>query len=76
MKSVREDDIEFAFSVMMNKLIFAGRHLLRPYLDEFKKNSSDAELKRITKLKYTLKVDFKVSFVVDFTQIFEMEVLS
>ena len=45
MKSVREDDIEFAFSVMMNKLIFAGRHLLHPYLDEFKKNSSDAELK-------------------------------
>ena len=59
MKSVREDDIEFAFSVMMNKLIFAGRHLLRPYLDEFKKNSSDAELKRIAKLEYTLKVDFK-----------------
>lgn len=57
-------------------LIFAGKQLLRPYLDEFKKNSSDAELKRITKLKYTLKVDFKVSFVVDFTQIFEMEVLS
>ena len=58
-KSVREDDLEFAFCVMMNKLIFAGKQLLRPCLDEFKKNSSDAELKRITKLKYTLKVDFK-----------------
>ena len=58
-KSVREDDLEFAFCVMKNKLIFAGKQLLRPCLDEFKKNSSDAELKRITKLKYTLKVDFK-----------------
>jgi hypothetical protein len=32
MKSVREDDIEFAFSVMMNKLIFAEDTFCDPTL--------------------------------------------
>lgn len=64
MKSVREDDIEFAFCVMMNKLIFAGKLLLRPYLDEFKKNSSDAELKRIAKLENELEKNTEKNYSV------------
>nr|WP_245539432.1 recombinase family protein [Succinimonas amylolytica] len=60
----REDDIEFAFCVMMNKLIFAGKQLLRPYLDEFKKNSSDAELKRIAKLEKELEKNTEKTYSV------------
>ena len=64
MKSVREDDIEFAFCVMMNKLIFAGKQLLRSYLDEFKKNSYDAELKRIAKLENELEKNTEKTYSV------------
>lgn len=64
MKYIREDNLQFAFCVMMNKLIFAGKQLLRPYLDEFKKNSSDAELKRIAKLENELEKNTEKTYSV------------
>ena len=64
MKSVREDDIEFAFCVMMNKLIFAGKQLLRPYIDDLKRNSSDAELKRLARLENELEKNTEKTYSV------------
>lgn len=64
MKYIREDNIKFAFCVMMNKLIFAGKQLLRPYLDDLKRNSSDAELKRLARLENELEKNTEKTYSV------------
>ena len=56
--------MQFAFCVMMNKLIFAGKRILRPYLDELKRNSSDAELKRLARLEKELEKNTEKTYSV------------
>ena len=54
MQYLRDDQIQLAFATMMNKLIFAHRWVLRPYLTELRKTTTDYALRRINELQSLL----------------------
>lgn len=54
MQYIRDDLIQLAFATMINKLIFAHRWLLRPYLTELRKTTTDYGLRRISELQSLL----------------------
>lgn len=47
MKYVREDDLQLAFTTMINKLIFSQKQILKPLLDELKSHGTDSNLQQI-----------------------------
>lgn len=48
---VRDDDLKLAFVAMMNKLVFAHRLILRPYVDDLIGASQDGNANRIQQLQ-------------------------
>ena len=51
---IRDDALQLAFITMMNKLIFAHRIILKPYLDSLKNTTKDANLHRIQDIQTLL----------------------
>jgi len=54
MKFIREDAIQFAFVTMINKLVFAHRLILKPYVETIKSSSSDDAVRRVQKIQTLL----------------------
>ena len=54
MKYIRDECIKAAFVTMLNKLIFGSKQILRPYLERFLHENSDANMKRIQELQELL----------------------
>lgn len=55
MKYIRDDAVKAAFATMINKLIFAGKQLLRPFLDELCHVGNEETLRHIANLKSSLE---------------------
>ena len=55
MKYIRDDAVKAAFATMINKLIFAGKQLLRPFLDELCHAGNEETLQHIAILKSSLE---------------------
>ncbi len=55
MKYIRDDAVKAAFATMINKLIFAGKQLLRPFLDELCHTGNEETLQHIAILKSSLE---------------------
>ena len=51
---VKDDDLKQAFVTMMNKLVYAHRIILKPYVDALKNTSSDDSLRRIQEIQTLL----------------------
>ena len=51
---VKDDDLKQAFITMMNKLVYAHRIILKPYVDALKNTSSDDSLRRIQEIQTLL----------------------
>lgn len=51
---VKDEALKLAFITMMNKLIFAHRHILKPYLESLKHASTDDSLRRIQQIQTLL----------------------
>ena len=51
---VKDDDLKHAFITMMNKLVYAHRIILKPYVDVLKNTSSDDSLRRIQEIQTLL----------------------
>jgi site-specific DNA recombinase len=51
---VKDETIKQAFCTMMNKLIFAHRIILKPYVDALKNMSTDVSLRRIQEIETLL----------------------
>ena len=51
---VRDDDLKLAYVTMLNKLIFAHKLILRPYLKALQENSGDENVQRIKRLEEML----------------------
>lgn len=51
---IKDDDIKLAFVTMMNKLVFAHRLILKPYLKGLKATSADDSLRRIQEIQTLL----------------------
>lgn len=51
---VKDDDLKHAFITMMNKLVYAHRIILKPYVDALKNTSSDDSLRRIQEIQTLL----------------------
>jgi hypothetical protein len=51
---VKDDTLKLAFTTMMNKLIYAHRIILKPYLEALKKTSTDDSLHRIQQIQTLL----------------------
>lgn len=49
-----DDDLKQAFVTMMNKLVYAHRIILKPYVDALKNTSSDDSLRRIQEIQTLL----------------------
>jgi len=54
MKFIRDESVKLAFVTMINKLIFAGETILKPYLKALKANSEDGELQKISSLEQAI----------------------
>jgi DNA invertase Pin-like site-specific DNA recombinase len=54
MKFIREDAIQFAFVTMINKLVFAHRLILKPYVEVIKNSSADDAVRRVQKIQTLL----------------------
>lgn len=54
MKYVEDDVIKAAFTTMMNKLIYAHRMILKPYVDTLHSENKDSSLRRIQQLQTLL----------------------
>lgn len=54
MKFIREDTIQLAFVTMINKLVFAHRLILKPYVETIKSSSSDDAVRRVQKIQTLL----------------------
>ena len=54
MKYIRDDELKAAFVTMINKLVFAHRIILIPYVDALKNDSKDDSLKRIQEIQTLL----------------------
>ena len=48
---IKDDDLKQAFITMMNKLVYAHRIILKPYVDALKNISSDDSLRRIQEIQ-------------------------
>lgn len=55
MKYIRDDAVKAAFATMINKLIFAGKQLLHPFLDELRLAGNEETLQHIAILKSSLE---------------------
>ena len=55
MKSVKQEDVEFAFATMMNKLIYASTKIIKPYLEDLKEINMTDELLRISDIDSRLE---------------------
>ena len=51
---IKDDDLKQAFITMMNKLVYAHRIILKPYVDALKNTSSDDSLRRIQEIQTLL----------------------
>lgn len=51
---IRDTSLKLAFTTMMNKLIFAHRLILRPYVENLKRNTKNQTLTRIQQLETSL----------------------
>ena len=54
MKYIRDDKLKLAFVTMMNKLVFAHRRILKPYIEALQDSPADPPLKRIQELQTLL----------------------
>ncbi len=54
MKYVEEDVLKAAFITMMNKLIYAHRMILKPYVDVLRSTTRDGSMKRIQQIQTLL----------------------
>ena len=50
MMFIRDDDLKLAFTIMMNKLIFSGKVILKPYVEGIRNGSTDDSFHRIQEL--------------------------
>ena len=50
MMFIRDDDLKLAFTIMMNKLIFSGKVILKPYVEGIRSGSTDDSFHRIQEL--------------------------
>lgn len=50
MMFIRDEDLKLAFVTMMNKLIFSGKVILKPYVKGIRSGSSDDSLHRVQEL--------------------------
>ena len=53
-KYITDDALKLAFVTMMNKLVYAHRIILKPYVDALKNTSSDDSLRRIQEIQTLL----------------------
>lgn len=54
MKYIRDDKLKLAFVTMMNKLVFAQRRILKPYIEALQNSPVDTPMKRIQELQTSL----------------------
>ena len=54
MKYIRDDELKLAFVTMMNKLVFAHRRILKPYIGALQDSPADSPMKRIQELQTLL----------------------
>ena len=50
MMFIRDDDLKLAFTIMMNKLIFSGKVILKPYVEGIRNGSTDDSFHRVQEL--------------------------
>lgn len=50
MMFIRDDDLKLAFTIMMNKLIFSGKVILKPYVEGIRSGSTDDSFHRMQEL--------------------------
>lgn len=51
---IRDDDLKWAFTTMLNKVIYSHKLVLKPYIESIKNNSGDENLIRIQHLESLL----------------------
>jgi site-specific DNA recombinase len=54
MKYIRDDKLKLAFVTMMNKLVFAHRRILKPYIEALQNSPVDSPMRKIQKLQTAL----------------------